>query len=83
MATKKELLEVSASDLKNSWHEFLERFSQGRQEVVVTRYGHPIAKLSPYDGPGEGGGIFGCLARSVTVHSELTAPVGEAWDADA
>lgn len=83
MATKNEPLEVSASDLKNSWHEFLERVSQARQEVVVTRYGHPIAKLSPYEGPGDGGGIFGSLAGSVTVHGDLTAPVGEAWDADA
>lgn len=83
MAAEIEPLEVSASDLKNSWHEFLERVSQGRQEVVVTRYGRPIAKLSPYEGPGDRGGIFGCLAGSVTVHGDITAPVGEAWDADA
>jgi prevent-host-death family protein len=83
MTPKDEPLEVSASDLKNSWHEFLERVSQARQEVVVTRYGHPIARLSPYDGPGAGGGIFGSLAGSVTVHGNIVAPVGEAWDADA
>jgi prevent-host-death family protein len=83
MATKNKPLEVSASDLKNSWHEFLERVSQGRQEVVVTRYGHPIARLSPYEGPGDGGGIFGFLAGSVTIHGGIIEPVGEAWDADA
>jgi prevent-host-death family protein len=83
MATKDEPLEVSASDLKNSWHEFLERVSQARQEVVITRYGRPIARLSPYDGPGEGGGIFGSLAGSVTVHGDIIVPVGEVWDADA
>lgn len=83
MATKNEPLEVSASDLKNSWHEFLERVSQARQEVVVTRYGHPIARLSPYEGPEGGGGIFGSLAGSVTVHGDIIAPLGEAWDADA
>jgi prevent-host-death family protein len=83
MAKKNEPVEVSASDLKNSWHEFLERVSQARQEVVVTRYGRPIAKLSPYEGPGDGGGIFGSLAGSVTVHGDITAPSGEIWDADA
>jgi prevent-host-death family protein len=83
MATKKEPLEVSASDLKNSWHEFLGRVSQERQEIVVTRYGRPVARLSPYEGPGDGGGIFGSLAGSVTVHGDLTGAVGEAWDADA
>lgn len=82
MAAKNEPLEVSASDLKNSWHEVLQRVSQARQEVVVTRYGHPIARLSPYDGPGDGDGIFGSMAGSVTVHGDIIAPVGETWDAD-
>lgn len=80
---KNEPLEVSASDLKNSWHEFLERVARGRQEVVITRYGHPIAKLSPYEGSDGDGGIFGSLAGSVTVHGDIIAPVGEAWNADA
>jgi prevent-host-death family protein len=83
VVTKNKPLEVSASDLKNSWHEFLEQVSRGRQEVVITRYGRPVAKLSPYDTPGGGGGIFGFLAGSVTVHGDIIAPVGQAWDADA
>lgn len=83
MATKDKQLEVSASELKNSWHQFLEQVAQGRQELVVTRYGRPIAKLSPYGGPGGDSGIFGSLAGSVTVHGDITAPIGEAWDADA
>jgi len=83
MATKDKQLEVSASELKNSWHQFLEQVAQGRQELVVTRYGRPIAKLSPYDGPGGDSGTFGSLAGSVTVHGDITAPIGEAWDADA
>ncbi len=80
---KKDPLEVSASEFKNSWHEFLEQVAQGRQEVVVTRYGRPIAKLSPYQGPESDSGIFGSLAGSVTVHGDITAPIGEDWDADA
>lgn len=83
MGTENEPLEVSASDLKNSWHEFLERVSRARQEVVITRYGHPIAKLSPYEGGEEDGRIFGILAGTVTIHGDIIAPVGEAWDADA
>lgn len=83
MGRKSEPLTVTASDLKNSWHAFLERVSQARQEVVVTRYGHPIARLTPYESTDSGGGLFGVLSGSVTVHGDLVAPVGEAWDADA
>jgi antitoxin (DNA-binding transcriptional repressor) of toxin-antitoxin stability system len=50
---------------------------------VVTRYGRPVARLTPYEGPGDDGGIFGCLAESVTVHCDIIAPIDDAWDADA
>ena len=83
MAPKKDSKEVSASELKNSWHEYLEHVSRGRQEVVVTRYGRPIARLSPYEGEEGPGRLFGSLAGSVTVHGDITAPMDEPWDADA
>lgn len=82
MAEGNKPLEVSSSDLKNAWHEFLSRVARGRQEVVVTRYGHPIARLTPYEAPEEGEGMFGCLAGSVTVHGDIVAPIDEAWEAD-
>lgn len=82
MTGQKKPIEVSASDLKNAWHEFLEQVSRGRQDVVVTRYGHPIARLTPYEVPAEGG-LFGCLAGTVTVHGDIIAPIEEAWEADA
>jgi prevent-host-death family protein len=78
-----EPVEVSASDLKNSWHEYLDRVEQSRQQVIVTRYGRPVAKLVPYDGAESGRGIFGCLAGTVTIHEDIVAPTGERWDADA
>jgi prevent-host-death family protein len=83
MATRGKVIEVSASDLKNSWHEYLEQVAQGRQEVVVTRYGHPIARLCPFELSDEGGGFFGCLSGSVTVHGDIVASTGEKWEVDA
>lgn len=83
MAMRHRPIEVSASDLKNGWHRFLEQVAHRRQEVVVTRYGKPIAKLTPYSGPEEDQGIFGWLAGSVTVHDDLIAPMDEVRDADA
>jgi prevent-host-death family protein len=76
-------VEVPASEVKNAWHEFVDRVGRGREEVVVTRYGRPVMKLSPADEAPEGPGIFGFLAGTVTVHGDLTAPTGEVWEADA
>ena len=81
-AASAEPIEVSASDLKNAWHDYLDQVDQGHQEVVVTRYGRPVARLIPYEAPGAGGRIFGRLAGSVTVHGDIVAPLGESWEAD-
>jgi prevent-host-death family protein len=75
--------EVPASEVKNAWHEFIDRVSRGREEIVVTRYGKPVMKLSPVDEPEDRPGIFGFLAGTVTVHGDIVAPTGEAWEADA
>ncbi len=83
MAKPGKPIKVAASELKNAWHEYLERVSRARQEVVVTRYGRPVARLSPFDEPDQEGAIFGILAGSVTVHGDIVAPVGDSWDADA
>lgn len=75
-------LEVPASDIKNSWHQYLDRVSQAREEIIVTRYGKPVMKLTPIDEPGDHPEIFGFLAGTVTVHGDIVAPMGEAWEAD-
>ncbi|MBA2245993.1 MAG: type II toxin-antitoxin system Phd/YefM family antitoxin [Gemmatimonadetes bacterium] len=74
---------VPASQVKNSWHAYLDRVSQGRGEVVVTRYGTPVAKLSPVDESEQDPGIFGFLQGTWRIHGDSVAPTGEVWEADA
>lgn len=75
--------EVTASELKNAWHLFLDRVGQAHEEVVITRYGKPVAKLVPYAAEEGEDGIFGFLAGTVTEHGDIIAPTGEVWEADA
>ncbi len=74
---------VPASELKAAWHEYLDRVGQGNEEIVVTRYGKPVAKLVPIDGEPAEPGIFGWLAGTVTVEGDIIGPTGEEWEADA
>jgi prevent-host-death family protein len=72
--------------VKNSWHSYLDRVARGREEVVVTRYGRPVAKLvpvEPTEGDEQAPGLFGWLRGTVTVHGDIIAPIDEPWDADA
>jgi prevent-host-death family protein len=73
--------EVAAADMKNAWHELLDRVAQGREEIVITRYGKPVARLSPIESDESAPGLVGFLAGTVTVHGDIIAPVDEAWEA--
>jgi prevent-host-death family protein len=73
--------EVPASAFKNSCLRLIDRVHQTREEIVVTKYGHPVAKLVAFE---EGTAqLFGHLAGSVTVHGDVVAPVKVEWDAEA
>ncbi|MEX2571601.1 MAG: type II toxin-antitoxin system prevent-host-death family antitoxin [Gemmatimonadota bacterium] len=73
---------VAASDVKNAWHRYIDRVSQAREVIVVTRYGKPIMKLSPVDEAEEAPGVFGILSGTVTVHDDIIAPIDDVWEAN-
>lgn len=75
-------MEVSASAVKNAWHEYLERVSRAREEIVITRYGKPIARLVPIE-PVEKRSIIGCMAGTVTIHGDIIEPIDVEWEANA
>lgn len=74
--------EVTASELKNDWHRWLQRVAEGGQTIVVTRYGKPIATLSPAEKEHTTRRIFGALSGSVAYAGDLVSPADEAWDAE-
>lgn len=74
---------LPASELKNSLHEVLERVSRTREEVVITRYGKPIARLAPIEPAPEAPrqGIVGSMAGTVIIHGDIIEPIDVVWDA--
>ena len=73
--------EVPASAFKNSCLQLIDRVRQTREEIVVTRYGQPVAKLVAFE---EGTAqLFGHLAGSVTIRGDVVAPVEVEWNAEA
>jgi len=73
---------VPASEVKNAWHEYVDRVSQAREEIVVTRYGKPVMKLVPVNEEDSAGSLIGHLAGAVTLLGDLVAPLGGVWDAE-
>lgn len=72
---------VTAADFKAQCLRLIEQVRQGRGDVVVTRYGRPVARLVPYsESPVS---IFGYLGGSVASEGDLISPIGDDWEADA
>jgi prevent-host-death family protein len=77
--------EVSASDLKNDWHHWLNRVARGRETVVVTRYGKPVATLAPMAPADPPFRFVGSMRGSVLSSTDLISPIeGDdvVWTAD-
>ncbi len=72
---------VTAAEFKTHCLRLIDEVLQSRGEVVVTRYGKPVARLVPFsEAPVS---LLGHLSGSVASYGDLVAPTGERWDADA
>jgi prevent-host-death family protein len=72
---------VTAAEFKTHCLRLIDEVLQSRGEVVVTRYGKPVARLVPFDEAPVS--LFGHLRGAVASYGDLVAPTGESWDADA
>ena len=70
---------VSASDFKAHCLEIMEKVRANRQEVVVTKRGHPVVKVSPI--AEASGPIFGCMKGTAIAKGDIFS-TGERWEAD-
>lgn len=73
--------DVSAADFKAHCLDLMDQVKLKKMEIVVTKYGKPVAKMVPLND--EAPELFGFLGRSVTYHEDIVGPTGETWDADA
>jgi prevent-host-death family protein len=75
-------MEVPASEVKNSWHEYIDLVSKGRQEVTVTRYGRPIIRMVPIEDESPPK-LFGRMKGTVTILGDIINPIEDVvWEAD-
>jgi prevent-host-death family protein len=71
---------VPAAEFAARCLELLDQVAHRRVSLVITRHGHPVARLVPYDR--EKHDAFGILAGTVTAQDDLVSGTTEQWDAD-
>ena len=50
------------------------------REIVITKYGKPVAKLVPIE-PEKPKPIFGCMKGTVKILGDIVSPTGVEWNA--
>jgi prevent-host-death family protein len=71
---------IPATEFKARCLELMDHVQRTRSEVIVTKHGKPVAKLSAVDQPEVS--ILGLLAGTIGNHVDLVEPTGVEWDAD-
>jgi prevent-host-death family protein len=74
-------MHISAGEFKAKCLKLMDEVRNLRTEVIITKFGKPVAKLVPVQD--KSASLFGCLKGSVEHARDLVAPTGESWDADA
>lgn len=72
---------VPAGEFKQKCLALMNEVSSRGIELVITKHGTPICKLTALPEVSERP-RFGWLKGSVVVHGDLTKPVGDEWEAN-
>lgn len=71
---------MAAGEFKARCLEMMDRVNELGEEIVITKYGKPVARLVPAEStPAR---LFGALKGSVLWYGDVISPVEEPWDAE-
>ena len=71
---------VGAGEFKTHCLKLIDEVNQTKQSIVITKYGKPMAELTPIKE--EVYSLFGCLESTVEVVGDIVEGTGEVWEAD-
>ena len=72
-------MEMTAVEFKAKCLELMDQVKECHEEVVITKYGKPVAKLVPVEEKTPGT-LFGFMKGSVKINGDIIAPIDEKWE---
>ena len=70
---------IAAGEFKAECLSLLDSVARTRRPLVITKRGKPVAQLVPMP---EAPALFGALCGSIVEQADLTASLGDVWDAE-
>jgi prevent-host-death family protein len=71
-------MNIPVGEFKAKCLQLIDRVHDSHEEVVITKFSKPIAKLVAVEE--EKSSIFGFLKNSVIIKSDIVTPTQEAWE---
>jgi prevent-host-death family protein len=75
-------MKIAAGQFKAKCLKLMDDVSKYHEEITITKYGKPIAKLVPIEEQKQAIPLFGFLQGKVTIYGDLVAPIEEKWNAN-
>jgi prevent-host-death family protein len=72
--------QLGAGEFKAKCLGLLDEVQKHRTEIVITKYGKPVAKLVPIEEVPQS--IFGNMKGSVSFMGDIVSPIDVEWDAN-
>jgi prevent-host-death family protein len=74
--------EIAISKFKATCLAVLEKVKKTGQPILVTRFGHPVAQITP-PAPAKRAPKFGTAVGSLTIHGDIVSSITDIADWDA
>ena len=76
-------MKIAAGQFKAKCLKLMNDVYKHHEEIIITKYGKPIAKLVPIDDEEKSKTpIFGILEGMITISGDIISPIEEKWNAD-
>ena len=73
-------MNIPAGEFKAKCLKLMDDVQKHQREIVITKYGKPVAKLVPVKDKKRVASVVGALEGSVKIHGDLTKSTGVRWD---
>ena len=75
-------MNISAGEFKAKCLKLMDMVNETHEEIIITKFGKPVAKLVMVDSKDSNKSPVGFLKNTVTIHGDIISPTGEKWDAN-
>jgi len=75
-------VQISVEQFKEKYSRFIDDVQKYHNEITITKFGRPVAKLVPIVDEVIEKPLFGYMKGSVLIHKDILEPIEEKWEVD-